>query len=1238
MRKTYQMLIALAVLLLGGTSAMAQNLVELEAEMFKSWSSPNADAVPTDETSVAEDGELSCAYAIFEQLGAGALVYGHTNVYYLWYADLTGTKTMFFEGTAGVQLRILMNRPEPVEGGDAHGGTTFERNVTLDADGKASLDVSDLPFVHLNAIKTGWGSPSGTIQKIELEGTVKPVSGWVNLINNSDMEGDDVSSFFSKEAPSTDVLNSTIEDGVGVDGSRAVVVRAGEKYANAWDSQFWFRFSEPVEPDAKYRVSFNYRADKDATVSTQAHQEPGDYIHYEMFGNLNFTSDWQTFSTEGTVTSAQSTAEKKFLSVAFNLNELAEANNYYFDNIVFEIYKEKSPLAQIKATFEADVVAIDFGGNSNIKQLVGSKKRVIYPNDCVAVTINCEPSDILSVEAKPDGRLYIFQEQFSEDEETDKVLVSFTNPTDPAYHLTFTDGRWAGQDVPSFVNIACDYENGLGNNFSYKADAPELVSADPEDGSFNLPFDLKEFHVVFDNPANASKISAKLDKEALTVSPADGFSKEFTFTRTGSGNIAAGVHTLYVNNVWPEEDWLGLFNDYELALSFGPVNLDSDDKQETLLADNFGADGQNNYVPAGWVVNSDAEERTDGTYGSGCRVIVNGANSGQGFTPAIMYMCSRGISAEVEPGHVWYGTLEEYPLHLTARNYVLTCDAATWDQAGTRRQMMVQVVSKEGIVIAEATQEVVPDYKTTTNCTHYKLNVAIPVEGDYILKFLPLGMDGNANGYGDAVALGNVKLEYIPSTAGVAELLALKAALEKAIEVRTANADARYEGTAYSTLDATIKAYENATFTSPTKCKAATDELNAVADAMNEHHKLCDTYDPLPGQAQEKVEQFAETKFAATSIYADLKAAAEKYADKVLKEDAELNAAIAELNSAINLANGMFTTGASKCNATGYAVLNERIRLGIDALKALGVADDDPVIVKASNVLGDDDAVAESLKNHTKLALYGKIKNGEDVFAPYEDPTTQEVVLPERDMTVFVKNPNIYRTNGSSMDFNEENIPGWVTPEGFSRPGISTGWSDPSNGNAMIPSDCMFQTWGSSYRVQQTITDLPAGVYTLRMAFGERMNEDENNMVGSFVFAKTSETPEAAEGEEEQFAGICDVPGIGQSYPALNTTIEEVLVADGVLTLGANGGSSSHTFFNEVRVVMTATAAGFDYGKAYDDVLSGIDVTVATPEKIRAIAIYDMNGRQIEKAQRGVNIVKQLMSDGSVRTVKVVVK
>ena len=49
--------------------------------------------------------------------------------------------------------------------------------------------------------------------------------GWTNLINNSDMEGDDVSSFFTKlniGDNATEVLNSEILDGVGVDGSRGI--------------------------------------------------------------------------------------------------------------------------------------------------------------------------------------------------------------------------------------------------------------------------------------------------------------------------------------------------------------------------------------------------------------------------------------------------------------------------------------------------------------------------------------------------------------------------------------------------------------------------------------------------------------------------------------------------------------------------------------------------------------------------------------------------------------------------------------------------------------------------------------------------------------------------------------------------------------------------------------------------------------------------------------------------------
>ena len=1244
MRKSYKMLLALVALLLGGVSMSAQNLVELEAEMFKSWSSPDADAVPTDETAVASDGELSCTYAMFETLGAGSLVYGHPNVYYLWYADLTGTNTISFEGTAGMQLRVLMNRPAPEEGGDSHGGATVERQVTLDSDGKASLDVSDLPYVHLNAIKTGWGSPAGTMQKIMLEGTVKSVSGWVNLINNSDMEGDDVSSFFSKTAQSAP-YPSTITDGVGVNGSRGIVVEATAKEANAWDNQFWFRFNEPLEAGQKYHVSFNYRADQNATVSTQAHAEPSDYIHYELFGNLNFTSAWQTYDQELEVTASQSTDAKKFLSAAFNLNELSDANNYYFDNIVVEIYKEKSPMAQIKAGFEADVVSLDFGSNSNIKQLVGDKKRLIFPNDCVAVTVDGQPTTLTSIEAKPDGKLYIFIEDGYAETEDAKVLVSFTNPADAAYHLAFVEGRWAGEDVPSFTDIVAEYESGLGNNFSYLADAPELIKADPEDGSFNLPVGLKEFHLTFDNPASAAEMSAKLDNETLTVSPADGFATEFTLTRTGSADLTAGMHTLYVNNVRPQEDYLDLFSNYELSLSFGPVDLNSDDQPVDIVPISYFNDAAAGSIPEGFRVLVDGEEgevRTaeGGGYGSGPRVFE--FPGGGDFTKAL-YL--RNTYAE-------FGSLEGYELTLEGgKNYEVSFNTARWKASG--QWFKFSVLDANGEEVTSYMVENNPDVNGNTGAavaksTAFSKKFVPAATGNYVMRWSVVSSDGTliTSGYTEPL-LANVLVKYVPDAAGVDYLLRINAALQNAKEVLAANDDSRYEGEAFNTLQAVIAKYDAMVFTAPSVCEAAIAELTEAATAMNDHHNLCNSYDQLADQVQEKVDVYVDTKFAQTEVYASLKDAAAKYVGVELKDHALLTTAVDEMDSAIALANGMFTEGESKCTTTGYAALGERIRLGIQGLKALGVAEDDALLVAADNTLGDNDEMAQQLKNRSKLELYGKLKNGEDLFAPYEDPQTGEMVSNTYDMTVFVKNPNIYRTNGSSTDFNEENVPGWITPEGFSKPGLTYGWSDPCNGNAGIPSDCMYQTWGSSYRVQQTITDLPAGVYTLTMGFGERQGSESSdvsaeqaltNLAGSFIFAKTSATPEAAEEEDEQFAGKTDAINIGQSYPVLNSVIEGVVVADGVLTLGANGGNSSHTFFNDVRIAITGTAAGFDYAKAYEDVLAGIDETVATTSKVRALAIYDMNGRQLPKAQRGVNIVKELMSDGTIRIVKVVVK
>ena len=162
-------------------------------------------------------------------------------------------------------------------------------------------------------------------------------TGVINLINNSSMEGDDVSSFFVK-VHGGDITPAVITDGVGVNGSRGIKVEATTRENEDYDNQFWFRLNQPVSAGTKIRVSFDYRADKIANVRSEAHGEPSDYIDYaRFFGDKSFTPEWQHFSYEGTVASANSTVEKPLRSIAFSLSLLEETNNYYFDNITFEV-------------------------------------------------------------------------------------------------------------------------------------------------------------------------------------------------------------------------------------------------------------------------------------------------------------------------------------------------------------------------------------------------------------------------------------------------------------------------------------------------------------------------------------------------------------------------------------------------------------------------------------------------------------------------------------------------------------------------------------------------------------------------------------------------------------------------------------------------------------------------------------------------------------------------------------
>ena len=1244
MRKTYRMILALVLMAVGAMNVNAES-ISLKDVPFCSWNGWTLDAQSTATLPLWEEEEdpaegVYCLYRI----GIGNTnVYGDTQV--INFADLTNYTKLVVTATDGTP-RFLFNRD--VDEGqwnadesqshlidNTQGGWSakYFSSETNDDGTIYTVDlkqmVKDKGYAHLHAIKgASWQNVTITDMYVVSQGKNQQV-GWINLINNSDMEGDDVSSFFTKVAKG-DPAPSEISDGVGVNGSRGIVVEATAKESDAWDNQFWFRFNEPLSADAKYRVSFDYRADMDATVSTQAHAEPSDYIWYEMFGNLSFTTEWQTFSLEGTVTASQSTDEKKFLSVAFNLNELEDANNYYFDNIRFEVYK-----AGTTAEFSNDVILLNFGFDTNIPELVAASgsKRVFLPNDCASVKVKGQEKQISTIEGLEDGRLYIFLEEALESR--DEVEVTFTNPSG-AYHLTYTSGPNAGSDVPNFTGIAdnnIDIEENDGYPYAYVT--PTVMSTDPEDGSFNLPNSTSEFKVKFDKDVDCAALQATANGEQLSISPSSGFANEVTLTHSGS--FKNGEYVIKLTKIYPEQRLSDeIYGDYSFTVNIGEVIIDPNDQPIDLISADYFANTAAGGIPEGFVVMFGEEERTsENTYGSGSRMFDFGA--GGDFTKGLYF----------REGYVEFGSVGGYELPMEAgKKYSIHFNTAMWKDNGSKTRF--QVLDETGEPVFTQMINNAPNVNGGTGAvsgsTATDIKFVPENSGNYILRWTSATDETGNPGFIEII-LANVICKYVPSTLGLEETLLLNAAIENAKTTLEENDEERYHGSAFDALKSAISQYEGQSWSSPSKYKEAAAELDAASQALKDHRANCDEYDTQIKKALDVVRQNAEKKFAKTALYAELKALTEKYHGNsewtnisgddenpeweinytydVLTDDSRLSTAVEELKTIANTTSLLFTEGESKTADTGVKVATERLRLGAETLKALG-AGNDPLVGLANNALTDDDELADNLKLVITQVLYGQLKEADNkLFEETLNEETLETVTPTYDMTVFVKNPNIYNL-GDGLNFTEESVPGWTTPEGYNQPGLSCGWGS-SQGTSEIAEDCMFQTWGSSYRAEQTITDLPAGVYTITMGFGERMNDDDANFEDSYVYVIGT--------DGEELTGEC--PGIGQTFPYDNTAIEDVLVTDGQLTIGVNGGPSSHTFFNQVSLKLTAPAAGFDYAKAY---INGIDELSNETAKVRSVELFDLNGRRLSKARQGVVLVKKQMSDGTVRTEKIVKK
>lgn len=111
---------------------------------------------------------------------------------------------------------------------------------------------------------------------------------------------------------------------------------AADQNSFAWANQLFITSPVAMKPGAKVKISFDYKADKNAATDTQAHGRPSAYHHWDMLGEISFTTEWQHAEKEITV-SADQGKNGGMYSLAFNLNKaFFEANTWYLKNMKFE--------------------------------------------------------------------------------------------------------------------------------------------------------------------------------------------------------------------------------------------------------------------------------------------------------------------------------------------------------------------------------------------------------------------------------------------------------------------------------------------------------------------------------------------------------------------------------------------------------------------------------------------------------------------------------------------------------------------------------------------------------------------------------------------------------------------------------------------------------------------------------------------------------------------------------------
>jgi hypothetical protein len=175
-----------------------------------------------------------------------------------------------------------------------------------------------------------------------------------DLTVNGSFDGTAVPNVMVKVAPSSAVVPATATEGAGTEGSKGLKIEAPAKVTNDYETQMWIVSPYVLPAGTSVQVEFDYKADVAAKVATQAHENPGNYIHYACAGDVEFTTEWKHFKATFAVPSQcdgkpnnENTYNKDFRSIAFNMS-MSAATTYYIDNV--KLLVDEETVDQIIAT------------------------------------------------------------------------------------------------------------------------------------------------------------------------------------------------------------------------------------------------------------------------------------------------------------------------------------------------------------------------------------------------------------------------------------------------------------------------------------------------------------------------------------------------------------------------------------------------------------------------------------------------------------------------------------------------------------------------------------------------------------------------------------------------------------------------------------------------------------------------------------------------------------------------